>query len=407
MSRLPRVLPSSGPMGSPLPLSPSMGRDTQTESASGSGANNVDSSWPTHKDSDGGPAVLHPEEQMASSMVGAILTSLLVTPFDVVKTRLQYQASEWAVKSVDPSKCGECGRRIFILQNGLMEHVFCSSTIGALPTNCKPAQPKFTGTIDAFTKIWRHEGPGALWRGLPPTLIMAVPQTVIYFTAYDQLKSRFGADNPYYAPLVAGPVARTFAVTVISPIEMVRTKIQADTAVRSTRDYMNLIAGSVRSDGIGSLWRGLGATLLRDVPFSALYWFGYEQLKPRLMPYMAPRSSSEYSSSGDAGSLPASFAAGALSGTVAAAITLPFDVVKTRQQTTLGETIIGVRSKCGGAGAIMREIVQKQGVAGLFVGLTPRIAKVAPACAIMISTYEAGKSFFAARRAALTFPITG
>ncbi len=29
-----------------------------------------------------------------------------------------------------------------------------------------------------------------------------------------------------------------------------------------------------------------------------------------------------------------------------------------------------------------------------FSGLTPRIVKVAPACAIMISTYEAFKQFF-------------
>lgn len=31
-----------------------------------------------------GPAVLTTSEQMASSMIGAILTSLMVTPFDVV-----------------------------------------------------------------------------------------------------------------------------------------------------------------------------------------------------------------------------------------------------------------------------------------------------------------------------------
>ena len=32
----------------------------------------------------GGPAVLTTSEQMASSMIGAVLTSLMVTPFDVV-----------------------------------------------------------------------------------------------------------------------------------------------------------------------------------------------------------------------------------------------------------------------------------------------------------------------------------
>jgi solute carrier family 25 protein 39/40 len=246
-------------------------------------------------------------------------------------------------------------------------------------------------------RIYRNEGAGALWRGLPPTLLMAVPQTVIYFTAYDQLKARLGTENPYYAPLIAGPVARTFAVSIISPIEMVRTKIQAESVTPAARDYWRLVTNAVKTDGVLSLWRGLGATLLRDVPFSAFYWLGYERLQPRFAQRFAAGAPANAppQEAGDATLLAASFAAGAASGTVAAAVTLPFDVVKTRQQTFLGETMIGVRTRCGGPIAVMRDIVRTQGAQGLFVGLTPRIAKVAPACAIMISSYEAGKAFFA------------
>jgi len=236
----------------------------------------------------------------------------------------------------------------------------------------------------------------ALWRGLPPTLIMAVPQTMLYFTAYDQIKAELGDSNPYYAPLVAGPIARTFAVSIISPLEMLRTKMQAESVTQSARDYVKLFSDAVKTDGIGSLWRGLGATLLRDVPFSAVYWMGYERLKPRLVPLFTRPGDGV----GDAPPIAASFVAGATSGTVAAALTLPFDVVKTRQQTTLGETLIGVRGAAlPGVVDIMRDIVQSQGAKGLFVGFFPRIAKVAPACAIMISTYEASKGFFTARHA--------
>ncbi len=41
-----------------------------------------------------------------------------------------------------------------------------------------------------------------------------------------------------------------------------------------------------------------------------------------------------------------------------------------------------------------RTIVEGQGIKGLFVGLTPRVLKIAPACAIMISSYEFFKRFF-------------
>jgi solute carrier family 25 protein 39/40 len=38
----------------------------------------------------------------------------------------------------------------------------------------------------------------------------------------------------------------------------------------------------VKREGPQALWRGLVPTMLRDVPFSGLYWMGYEQIKQRL-----------------------------------------------------------------------------------------------------------------------------
>lgn len=39
-------------------------------------------------------------------------------------------------------------------------------------------------------KISRHEGAKSLWSGLGPTLILALPATVIYFVLYEQLRVR-------------------------------------------------------------------------------------------------------------------------------------------------------------------------------------------------------------------------
>lgn len=49
-------------------------------------------------------------------------------------------------------------------------------------------------------------------------------------------------------------------------------------------------------------------------------------------------------------------------------------------------------------GRILKSIMVRDGAAGFFRGVVPRAVKVAPACAIMISSYEMGKHFFANRK---------
>ena len=78
-----------------------------------------------------------------------------------------------------------------------------------------------------------------------------------------------------------------------------------------------------------------------------------------------------------------------VSGGIAGTVTMPFDVIKTRLQLELGETGIRMTSR-----HVFKEIKSNQGYRGLYNGLVPRILKVSPACAIMMSSYEFCKYYF-------------
>ena len=67
-----------------------------------------------------------------------------------------------------------------------------------------------------------------------------------------------------------------------------------------------------------------GATLARDVPFSALYWSGLEPIRRAMLPSNARPSQAQI--------MTANFVAGTVGGGLAAAVTTPLDVVKTRLQ---------------------------------------------------------------------------
>ena len=282
-------------------------------------------------------------------------------------------------------------------------------------------------------KIAQQEGITTLWRGLSPTLVMAVPGNVIYFAGYDWLRT--SSRSPFrtwapvhdsYMPLVAGSLARVTAAIFVSPIEMFRTRMQAahhaPTAAGHFRDTLYGLGEMVQTQGVRSLWRGLTLTLWRDVPFSAIYWWGYEtgrnvlsdtRARTRGRDPVAERRgekdltrarSRSRSQENHTATLVDSFIAGAASGAVSAFVTTPFDVGKTRQQTvrhsadtsaTASKAKVELLPEERSMPRFLLHIFKEQGISGLFRGWGPRCLKVAPACAIMISSYEIGKKMAA------------
>lgn len=257
-----------------------------------------------------------------------------------------------------------CCREVFFAGNNI-EYCVAGPDTGTLrPANAMGAvdctmeetqRRTFTSTLDAFRKISRNEGVTTLWRGLSPTLVMTVPANIIYFTGYDWL--RFSPRSPVnrlfhdsYAPLVAGSFARVVAAFVVSPIEMFKTRMQASSAPSATghfRSTLDSVRDMTKTAGYASLWRGLTLTLWRDVPFSGIYWWGYETVRGQLTDARERARGREFerddgsrsrarsrsqSRENHTNTFTDSFTAGAVSGAVASVLTTPFDVGKTRQQ---------------------------------------------------------------------------
>lgn len=297
------------------------------------------------------------------------------------------------------------------------------------PAECAVEQTQqrtFTSTFDGLRKIARNEGITTLWRGLSPTLIMAIPANIIYFTGYEWL--RYDQKSPIqrtvkdeYAPLVAGSVARVLAATAVSPVELFRTRLQASAGSpggNHLADTFRGIKDMVHAHGYRSLWRGVTLTLWRDAPFSGMYWLGYETIRGKLtdarersrgrtLELDGSRSRGKarrrsQSRENHTETFTDSFIAGALSGAMASIATMPFDVGKTRTQvyrdgknaatSAAGKAALAPEEQS--MGRLLWHIFSTEGVSGLFRGWIPRTLKVAPACAIMISSYEVGKRVF-------------
>lgn len=285
-----------------------------------------------------------------------------------------------------------------------------------LPHLSAPSARHFAGFFDAVSKIAQHEGISTLWRGVSTSLVMSVPSQVIYMVGYDYLRttafenapSRFvqeGTTDPtrLYVGLTtfaAGSVSRTAVATLLAPLELFRTRLQSTGSHVTTWSVTHSVRDLVRAQGVSSLWRGLSATLWRDVPFSGVYWAGYEAIRRLLS---QGRGMGEINHDDKASkTFSIAFASGAGSGMVrssvfmlhctvlssilqvASFLTHPFDVIKVRRQTE------GHTAENRSTLAYFKQIAKSEGMAGLWRGFVPRVAKVAPACGIMIGAYEIG-----------------
>jgi len=362
----------------------------QQEKVSTITRSNMDKKMPTN-------IVLTPQQQTISSGTGALVVSLMMTPLDVIKIRLQ---SQERIKN----------RSSYVYSQAHVDHSHRPN--GNLPVRSFHThqemfdfkmmnKPKiYSGAADAFVNIVRTEGVTSLWSGLPPTLALTVPATVIYFTMYEQIKQKIelqrkrGVENevasdgdiPKWVPLVSGCLARCSAVTLVNPLELVRTKIQSQKM--PWPEVINCLKDLISRRGYRGLWNGYTATLMRDVPFSAMYWPLLEQGRSFFNQYTSHRDS-----------FLVHFGSGAYAGAVASTLTLPFDVVKTIKQIEISEKdmLRGKSVTYRSNMTIVMELLKQQGPKALFAGLTPRLLKAAPSCAIMISSYEFCKGIFRQR----------
>ncbi|ODQ67707.1 mitochondrial carrier [Nadsonia fulvescens var. elongata DSM 6958] len=369
-------------------------------------------------------------QRMLAACSGSLLTSLVVTPFDVVRVRLHQQhatISALSALSTTPTISQSMVHSTIPLRpnggtRGAMEFVAhkmhpinvtnippgvgitsCCKEIFWFPSSIDyciahsldscavedASRKNFEGTWEGLRKIQQNEGAGALWRGVSLTLLMAIPSNVIYFTGYEFMRDRspFSQTHQVLNPLICGSLARMLSATIVSPIELFRTRMQSTTSSNAkTSAFNNTMIGirqMVVEKGVFSLWRGLVLTLWRDVPFSGIYWASYEFLKSSM-------DELSYFSTNPDDTFVKSFIGGSISGTIASIFTNPFDVGKTRRQVGHHSS---THNKLGMV-SFLSKIIKDEGFGALYVGLMPRILKIAPSCAIMISSYEIGKKVF-------------
>ena len=207
-----------------------------------------------------------------------------------------------------------------------------------------PREIKYRSTLRAFMNLTREEGVfRGLYGGYLPAALGSFPATLTFFVTYESTKrlfiNKWGVPDSlaYFTSGLLGDLASSF---IYVPSEVLKTRLQLQGRhnnpysvsgynYKGMTDAYKTIA---RVEGYGALFYGYKATLIRDLPFSALQFAFYEKF--HLM-------AQNFVGAGNDMGVGLELLTGGIAGGLAGAFTTPLDVVKTRIQTQSPQPVPG------------------------------------------------------------------
>nr|XP_057937071.1 mitochondrial S-adenosylmethionine carrier protein isoform X1 [Doryrhamphus excisus] len=224
--------------------------------------------------------------------------------------------------------------------------------------------------------FYRAGGFRGIYAGVPSAALGSFPSASAFFVTYDCAKSVLGSHGalaePSVAPLahmLSASLGETVACLIRVPTEVVKQRTQASP---SSSTYHVLLA-TLREEGVGGLYRGFRSTLLREIPFSLVQFPLWEYFKTC---WSRRRGQTLHSWQ--------AAVCGAFAGAVAAFLTTPLDVAKTRIMLAKA----GSTTASGNIPLVLRDVWKSRGLSGLFAGSIPRMTSISVGGFIFLGAYE-------------------
>jgi len=245
--------------------------------------------------------------------------------------------------------------------------------------------------LQSHTSFRAAGGFSGIYAGVGSAIIGSAPGAAFFFVTYEYTKSflstrrnayqtltgRSQSDTEWLAPIehmLAASLGEIAACAVRVPTEVVKQRTQAR-QYPSSLSALSSILSQHSTIGLRGVWlelyRGWSITIFREVPFTVIQFPLWEALK-------AYRLQSTHREGGTVTGFESGLA-GSIAGAVAAGITTPLDVLKTRMMLAKEKLAMSV---------LLRQILRDNGPRAFFAGIGPRIMWISAGGAIFLGSYQ-------------------
>ena len=285
---------------------------------------------------------IKPLADATAGATGALLTTVLLSPVDIAKTRIQANVSS-----------GD-------------------------------------GTLATIRQILAADGVAGLYKGLGMKGVETVLRNFLYFYAYEFFKARYhslGFKPSTIGHTGCGVLAGISNLTVTLPIDTLNVRIQADTrsAAVLTREFL--------AEGPDCWWRGFGVSSILTLN-PALTFSIFDRLKAHVLRIV---SASAVDGSGAPPALTAAqaFVLGSASKVIATLLTYPLMRAKSIMQASGAARREGDdsdadegRRRRRGLVQVLIDVIEREGAAGLYRGCATQIFTAVTKSGILLTTKE-------------------
>lgn len=243
------------------------------------------------------------------------------------------------------------------------------------------ANPLYSGLFDCAKKIARQEGIFAFYRGaIIPVLtagcISSLSVGLSYYYRDTFAKLEKSEESRFIHAFLGGGLAGASISLMGTPFDHVRIRMQVQSKINKAKGGpLACLKHIATKHGIKGIYSGFSATTLRNAMGGAWSFAAYEDIKKNIF-------------KSDQGGILQPIISGSLAGTLARVTSYPFDSIKSRIQVdNLENPTYKSLYDC------YSKIVKTEGHRALFRGLTPTLVQGMPTSAGFWTTYELVRTF--------------
>lgn len=226
----------------------------------------------------------------------------------------------------------------------------------------------YKGIMDCTKRTFQNEGFLPFWRGNLANCIRYFPTQALNFAFKDKIKMLFKASKKDSYPLsfgkniASGGVAGAMSLCFVYSLDYARTRLANDAksgkkgVERQFNGLVDVYKKTLKSDGIGGLYRGFVISCVGIVVYRGCYFGFYDSLKPILL--------------GENAGVFVSFLLGYAVTVTSGLISYPIDTIRRRMMMTSGEAV-----KYDGSIDCFKQIMKNEGFMSLMKGAGANILR--------------------------------